>query len=116
MVKKVFSGSDLYKMAMAEDMVQHAEDGYPESWWELPIGEEIEEDYDKLSKEEQRELEKRMKEFVPTVSEAFKAVEDLRQTEFDTEEEFLEEHDRIIEEIGAAVDKEFEDFLIDDDE
>ena len=131
--RQQLTSHDLYNIAMAEYAVQNPQAGYPDSWWDILDGldGEVEEHFDNLSEADQQELERRMKEFVPSISGHFEELNSLDSyldDEDDDEEENMNEdyndydeteeeqereenRRRLIDEINIRVTEEFSDFI-----
>ena len=117
MSKKVFSANDLYSYAMAEDSRQHQEYGYPDSLWDvIDEGSEAAENYDKLNEDEKEEFISRLREVAPSLHDEFVELGNLNAGDFNSEEEFMEERNRIQNSISGYLINEIGEFLQDDDQ
>lgn len=129
--RRQLTAQDLYRIALAEYYVQHPKEGYPDSWWDLLEG-GTEERFNQLPQAAQTDIEKRMSDFVPSISELFDELDDFDDDQ-DTDDEFdeldddysydedpdeqqerEEDRQRIIQAIHDSVIDEFDDFLAED--
>ena len=127
--KRQLTAQDLFSIALAEYAVQHPQEGYPDSWWDMLDG-DTEERFDKLPQAAQKDIEKRMSAFIPSISELFEELDDYDDDQDmdeelddddsyyedpDEQEEREEERQNIIRAIHDSVIDEFDDFLAEDD-
>ena len=117
--KRQLTAQDLFSIALAEYAVQHPQEGYPDSWWDMLDG-DTEERFDKLPQAAQKDIEKRMSAFIPSISELFEELDDYDDDDSyyedpDEQEEREEERQNIIRAIHDSVIDEFDDFLAEDD-